>query len=257
MAKTIKYPVGVQTFSEIITEDYLYVDKTAVIYELVKDKKYVFLSRPRRFGKSLLMSTLEAYFQGKRELFNGLAISELESDWERYPVFRFDLSGENYNHLDRVRIRVNRCLKNIEQDYSICSTGESIADRFMELIREAYRRFNKRVVILIDEYDKPMLDCLHNDVLHEEIKAELRGFYSVMKASDEYIKFVMITGVTKFGMVSIFSGMNNLKDISLLPKYNALCGISESEFHRDFGKSVEEFRLSQQRGLWQLLGGTG
>ncbi|MDE6793805.1 MAG: AAA family ATPase, partial [Muribaculaceae bacterium] len=241
MAKTIKYPVGIQTFSEIITENYLYVDKTALIYELVKDRKYVFLSRPRRFGKSLLMSTLEAYFKGKRELFKGLAISELESAWETYPVFRFDLSGENYNHPDRVRIRLNRCLKNIEQDYSLCSTGESIADRFMELIREAYRRYNKRVVILIDEYDKPMLDCLHDDELNEKIKAELRGFYSVMKTSDEYIKFVMLTGVTKFGKVSVFSGLNNLKDISLLPKYNALCGISESEFHRDFGKSVEEF----------------
>ncbi|MDE6768410.1 MAG: ATP-binding protein [Muribaculaceae bacterium] len=247
MAKTIKYPVGIQTFSKIIDNNYLYVDKTALIYELVTNTEYVFLSRPRRFGKSLMMSTLEAYFKGKRELFKGLAISELESDWVTYPVFRFDLSGENYNHPDRVRIRLNRCLKNIEQDYSISSTGESIADRFMELIREAYRRYNKRVVILIDEYDKPMLDCLHDEELHEDIKAELRGFYSVMKASDEYIKFVMITGVTKFGKVSIFSGMNNLKDISLLPRYNALCGISESEFHINFSKSVEEF--ARENGL--------
>ncbi|MDE6770327.1 MAG: ATP-binding protein [Muribaculaceae bacterium] len=240
MARTIKYPVGIQTFSEIITENYLYVDKTAIIYDLVKDRKYIFLSRPRRFGKSLLMSTLEAYFKGERELFDGLAISKLETQWETYPVFRFDLSGENFNSVERLIDHIKNLLEDIEEQYEVKLEG-SIAQRFTKLIKLAYKRFGKKVVILIDEYDKPMLDCLHNDALHEEIKAELRGFYSVMKASDQYIKFAMITGVTKFGKVSIFSGMNNLKDISLLPKYNDLCGISESEFHRDFGKSIEEF----------------
>ncbi|MDE5883069.1 MAG: ATP-binding protein, partial [Muribaculaceae bacterium] len=214
--------------------------KTALIYELVNRAEYVFLSRPRRFGKSLLMSTLEAYFKGKRELFKGLAISRLETEWECYPVFRFDLSGENFDHPQKLIDHISYLLDDIEEEYDLQSEG-SIAQRFRKLIRQAYKRFNKRVVILIDEYDKPMLDCLHEDDVHGKIKAELRGFYSVLKPSDAYIKFAMLTGVTKFGKVSVFSGLNNLKDISMWTEFNALCGISESEFHSDFVPSVKEF----------------
>ncbi len=240
MAKKIKYPVGIQTFSEIIMEDYLYVDKTALVYELVEDYKYVFLSRPRRFGKSLLMSTLEAYFKGQSELFKNLAISKLETEWQTYPVLRFDLSGENFDHPQKLLDHITSLLEDIEEQYNLKLEG-SIAQRFRKLIRQTYKLHNKRVVILIDEYDKPMLDCLHDNDVHEKIKAELRGFYSVLKPSDEYIKFAMITGVTKFGKVSIFSGLNNLADISMLPEYNGICGITEPEFRHFFPASVSEF----------------
>ena len=237
----IKYPIGIQTFSEIITENYLYVDKTALIYDLVKGSKYLFLSRPRRFGKSLLMSTLEAYFKGRKELFKGLAIEQLEKDWIEYPVFRFDLSPAYYDDPSRLISRIESCLENFEREYNLDSPDKNISERFLRLIERACRKYNQKVVVLIDEYDKPMLDCLHDDALHEALKNELRGFYSVMKTSDEFIKFAMLTGVTKFGKVSVFSGLNNLKDISMLPRYNALCGISETEFRSNFQQPVKDF----------------
>ncbi len=241
MAKSIEYPVGIQTFEKIITNDYLYIDKTALIYELFNDANYIFLSRPRRFGKSLLMSTIEAYFKGRKNLFRGLAIDKLENDWIEYPVFRFDLSGQNYNHPQRLIDRITGCLDFIEEKYGLKCLTDNISERFISIIRQAYEKYGQRVVVLIDEYDKPLLDCLHDDPLHQLLKDELRGFYSVLKMSDEYIRFAMLTGVTKFGKVSVFSGLNNLKDISMLPKYNALCGISETEFHNYFPSSIKEF----------------
>ena len=256
MEKRIKYPVGIQTFSEIIAGNYLYVDKTELVYELANNSKYVFLSRPRRFGKSLLMSTLASYFKGQRELFKGLAIEDLETEWTEYPVFRFDLSGENYINVERLKIRLTRCLKEIAEDYSLVCEGETPADIFIGLIGQAKRKYGTRVVILIDEYDKPMLDSMHDDDLMELLRAELRAFYSVMKQSDEYIRFAMLTGVTKFGKVSVFSGLNNLKDISLLPDYNAICGISESELRRDFVPSAKTFAAANgitEEETWQEI----
>ena len=247
------YPVGIQTFSEIIEEKYLYVDKTSLIYDLVHQDKYVFLSRPRRFGKSLLMSTLEAYFKSRKELFRGLEIDKLEDRWIEYPVFRFDLSGQNYINTDRLVEHISFFLNIIEEHYGLKSEG-SIGTRFMELIRQAYKKYGRRVVVLVDEYDKPMLDSLHDDPLHEQLKEELRGFYSVLKLSDEYIKFAMLTGVTKFGRVSVFSGLNNLTDISMHPDYNGLCGITETEFHRYFAESVEWFASVNgmtEESVWQ------
>ncbi|MDE6009796.1 MAG: ATP-binding protein, partial [Muribaculaceae bacterium] len=241
MAKTVKYPVGIQTFRKIREDNNLYVDKTGYIPDLINDSKYIFLNRPRRFGKSLFMSTLEAYFKGERELFEGLEISRTEKEWLSYPVFRFDLSPGYFNDVTRLKDRLNGCLREIERRYALSAEDGNEAERFMNLIRQAVEITGRKVVILIDEYDKPLLDCLHDETLHEQIKGELRGFYSVLKASDEYIRFAMLTGVTKFGKVSVFSGLNNLKDISMLPKYNGICGISESEFRRDFVKSVEEF----------------
>ena len=246
MSKRIEYPVGIQTFSKIIEGNYLYVDKTALIYDLVHRAKYVFLSRPRRFGKSLLMSTLEAYFKGRKELFRGLEMENLEEDWLEYPVFRFDLSGQSYINTERLVEHISSFLNHIEDRYGLKSEG-SIGTRFMELIRQAYEKYGRRVVVLVDEYDTPMLDCLNDDPLHEAIKTELRGFYSVLKLSDEYIKFAMLTGVTKFGKVSVFSGLNNLKDISMWPEYNTLCGISETEFHSYFTSSIRNF--AEKRNL--------
>ncbi|MDE5882454.1 MAG: ATP-binding protein [Muribaculaceae bacterium] len=256
MTKTINYPVGIQTFSEIIRNDYLYVDKTALVYKLVKDAKYIFLSRPRRFGKSLLMSTLEAYYKGSKDLFEHLKIWNLEKEWLKYPVFRFDLSGVNFNDISKFISRINRCLKEIAEDYSLVLDGDNIADSFRSLIRQAYRKFDRGVVILVDEYDKPMLDTIHLDELHDHVKEELRGFYSVIKLSDEYVKKAVIIGVTRFSRVSIFSGFNNLKDISMLPIYNGICGITASEFKKDFEKSVYEFAQTNsmtEDKVWEIF----
>ncbi|MDE6638193.1 MAG: AAA family ATPase, partial [Muribaculaceae bacterium] len=241
MASVLKYPVGIQTFSEIIKEGYIYIDKTKLIHELVTEKKYVFLSRPRRFGKSLLMSTLQAYFKGEKDLFKHLDISRLEKEWTVYPVFRLDLSQENFINPDRLMWLISSQLTKIEKYYGLKSNAPTIGLRFSDLIEQAFEKYGKKVVILIDEYDKPMLDCLHEEDLHNKIKAELRGFYSCIKGNDQYIKFAMLTGITKFGKISVFSGINNLKDISLLPRYNAICGISELEFHRDFQSSIDIF----------------
>lgn len=240
MART-RYPIGIQTFSKVILGDYLYVDKTELVYDLTDSYEYVFLSRPRRFGKSLLMSTLEAYFKGEKELFKGLAIEKLETNWLSYPVFRFDFSPANYVDVSRLMDRIEGNLDGIAYDYSLSGGTKSVTERFAGLIKQAYEKYGRKVVILIDEYDKPLLDCLHDSDMHEKMKSELRSFYSVIKASDRYIKFAMLTGITRFGKISVFSGLNNLKDISMMPRYNAICGISESEFHRDFKAPIASF----------------
>ncbi len=240
MAK-IKYPIGIQTFSDIISDGYIYVDKTELVYDLVNSYRYVFLSRPRRFGKSLLMSTIEAYLRGKKELFTGLAIDKLEKNWTNYPVFHFDLSPANYDDESKLMDMIGYSLKNISDEYSLSYDGPNYSVAFLNLIRQAYEKYGQKVVVLIDEYDKPLLDCIHDSDLHGKLKAELRSFYSVIKASDQYIRFTMLTGITKFGKISIFSGLNNLKDISMIPRYNAICGISETEFRRNFKASIAVF----------------
>ena len=170
MALEIKYPVGVQTFSKIREKGYLYVDKTAILYTLVKESEYVFLSRPRRFGKSLLMSTLEAYFRGRKDLFEGLSISNLEKDWIKYPVFRLDLSPAYFYHPQRLIELIKRSLNSIGRIYGLKSEYDNISDIFIDFIEQAYYKFGEKVVILIDEYDKPLLDCLHNPELHSTIR---------------------------------------------------------------------------------------
>lgn len=174
-------------------------------------------------------------------MFEGLDISGMETKWERYPVLRFDLSPTNYDNPKRLADRMETCLADFENKYSLAPKGNNISERFTNLISGIYAATGKKLVILIDEYDKPLLDCLHSPAINESIRAELRGFYSVIKASDRYIRFAMLTGITKFGKVSVFSGLNNLRDISMLPKYNAICGISETEFHRDFPRSIATF----------------
>ena len=256
MEETIKYPVGIQTFENIREGNYLYVDKTALSYDLVNRYKYVFLGRPRRFGKSLLISTLQAYFEGRKDLFEGLAVSGLEKHWTCHPVLRFDLSGESYEHLDKLRARLHFLLSRFEKIYGSDSSETTLASRFSGIINRAQKKTNQSVVILIDEYDKPMVDNFHKKKLIDDFKDELRGFYSVIKESDEHIRFAMLTGVTKFAHVSIFSGLNNLADISLNERYNAICGITESEFRQDFVSSVRQF--SKEKGIseddvWELF----
>ena len=242
METRIKYPIGIQTFREIISDGYLYVDKTDLIYKLANENKYVFLSRPRRFGKSLLVSTLEEYFMGNKDLFKGLAIEKLEREWAKYPVIRFDFTGENYDSAARLVNLIKSTLGDYERKYGITADStDSIGLRFKRLIESMYDAHGAPVVVLVDEYDKPLLDNLHDDDKHEAIRRELEGFYSNLKKCDRYIRFALITGVGKFGHVSIFSGLNNLKDISLNPKYNAICGVSETEFHDCFAPSVSNF----------------
>ena len=236
----MRYPIGIQDFEKIRKGGYVYVDKTEQIYKMAETGGYCFLSRPRRFGKSLLVSTMEAYFSGRKELFDGLAIAELEKDWTKYPVLRFDLSGEDYSQSGSLGTVLSRQLKNWEANFGITDIADTPSARFKEIIEAAYKKTGHPVVILIDEYDKPIVDNLGNDILADTFRNQLQGFYSVMKAMDAYIKFGFLTGVTKIGKLSVFSGLNNLKDISLDIRYADICGISEKELKKYFGESVKE-----------------
>lgn len=224
-----KLPIGIQDFPSLLEDGYLYVDKTAYVHKLATDGKVYFLSRPRRFGKSLLLSTLGAYFEGRKELFQGLAIEQLEQDWIEYPVLRLDLNAEKYDSPEALRAILNRHLEGWEHRYPGGPTDRSAAERFLSVIGRAHDLTGKRVVVLVDEYDKPLLQTIGQVELHEEYKKILKAFYGVLKSADAHLRFVLLTGVTKFGQVSVFSDLNQLKDLSLHPQYAALCGITEPE----------------------------
>lgn len=252
---SIKYPSGISNFKRLIREKFLYVDKTDLIYNLVNNYTFAFLSRPRRFGKSLLTSTLESYFKGEKHLFCNLKINKLEAEWRRYPVFRFDLSGESFDHPSKLITHISNYLKIWEEEYGLTSE-DSISQRFALLIRHASKVTGNNVVILIDEYDKPLLDSISQDELHLELREQLRGFYSVIKACEQNIRFAFLTGVTKFSKVNVFSGLNNLSDISLTPMFNSLCGISESEIHEYFLESVRDYAVVNgvsEDSVWKEL----
>ena len=234
------YPIGIQNFESIRQGGYVYVDKTNLIHQLATTGKYYFLSRPRRFGKSLLVSTMEDYFQGKKELFKGLAIEKLEKDWTEYPVLHLDLSGVTYTDENVLNEKMENTLSQWEQTYGIANTFTVDGIRFENIIKTAYSQTGKPVVILIDEYDKPLLDTAGNEPLREAIRSRLQGFYSVMKSQDGKIRFGFLTGITKLGKLSIFSGLNNLNDISMDYRYADICGISEKDLHAYFDESVQE-----------------
>ena len=234
------YPIGIQNFESIRQGGYVYVDKTHLIHQLATTGKYYFLSRPRRFGKSLLVSTMEDYFQGKKELFKGLAIEKLEKDWTEYPVLHLDLSGVTYTDENVLNEKMENTLSQWEQTYGIANTFTVDGIRFENIIKTAYSQTGKPVVILIDEYDKPLLDTAGNEPLREAIRSRLQGFYSVMKSQDGKIRFGFLTGITKLGKLSIFSGLNNLNDISMDYRYADICGISEKDLHAYFDESVQE-----------------
>ena len=241
------YPIGIQNFEKIRKDGYFYIDKTALIYKLVKTGSYYFLSRPRRFGKSLLLSTLEAYFKGRKELFEGLAMESLEKDWIEYPVIHLDLNAKKFDtENDLIRL-IDRQLLVYEAQYGSCSSDETIDDRLVTLIRLAAEKTGQRVVILVDEYDKPMLQAIGRDELQEEYRNTLKAFYGVMKSMDGYIKFAMLTGVTKFGKVSVFSDLNNLNDISMWNQYIDICGVSDQELHDNLEVELSEF--ADARGM--------
>ena len=239
----MKYPIGIQSFDRIIEDDFVYVDKTDMVYSLVKEGSIYFLSRPRRFGKSLLVSTLKNYFLGRKELFKGLKIDALEKDWKVYPVFHIDFNGSNFMKRGILENRINSYISDWEKEYSLDS-GDIEADlgnRFLKVLKTAYERSGLRAVVLIDEYDKPILDVLDYDKnLEEEHRNILKGFYSTFKGADEYLQFVFLTGVTKFSQVSVFSGFNQPKDISMHAKYETLCGISQEELESYFREPIEQ-----------------
>ena len=234
----MKYPIGIQDFESLRKEGYVYVDKTAFIYQIANSGRYYFLSRPRRFGKSLLVSTLEAYFTGKKELFEGLAIEKLEKEWTAYPVLHLDLNARNYETPDDLLKILNLTLNQWEKEYGSSPDEDSPDARFLGIIRRANEKTGKQAIILIDEYDKPLLEAINNKELTEAYRSTLDAFYSVMKTQDGLIKFGFLTGVTHFAKVSIFSGLNNLEDISVSKAYAGICGITEGELHNYFGESV-------------------
>ena len=241
-----KYPIGIQTFSKIIEENYAYVDKTAYVYQLGKDGGYYFLSRPRRFGKSLLVTTLEAYFQGRKELFKGLAMEQLEKDWKVYPVFHIDLNTGKYTEPEALVSSISWHLSLWEKEYGLASENEPISSRFKNIILQAYRQTGQKVVILVDEYDKPLLEAIGNEPLQNDYRKTLKSFYGVGKTMDNYIHMAFFTGVTKFSKVSVFSDLNNMKDITLSPKYAEICGITEKEIHECFEEDVVQMAEANQ-----------
>ena len=234
------YPIGIQSFSEIRQHGYVYVDKTALMYKLLSEGKYYFLSRPRRFGKSLLISTLEAYFLGKKELFEGLAVAEIEKDWVEYPVLHLDLNTEKYDSIEVLNNKLSGSLKLWEDQYGRNESEKSIPMRFEGVIRRAKEKTGRNVVILVDEYDKPMLQAIGNEELQKAYRDTLKSFYGALKSMDGCIRFALLTGVTKFGKLSVFSDLNNLNDISMDHRYYDICGISEEELYRYFEKEINE-----------------
>ena len=241
----MKYPIGIQNFESLRKDGYLYIDKTDLIHKLVSEGRYYFLSRPRRFGKSLLISTLEAYFQGKRDLFEGLAIEKLEKEWTARPVLYIDLNIERYNKPENLHAILNFTLSHWEKLYGNDPSETSLSLRFAGIVRRAHEQTGHRVAILVDEYDKPLLQAIGNKPLQEEYRNILKPFYGVLKTMDGHIRFAMLTGVTKFGKVSVFSDLNNLKDISMLPQYVSICGLTESEIHRYMEEGIQNLADTQ------------
>ena len=247
----MKYPIGIQDFAQIIQDGYVYVDKTDLVYKLATEGKIYFLSRPRRFGKSLLISTLKYYFQGRKELFKGLAIDKLEKQWAEYPVFHISFSNGNFTDGKILRQILEDYIAEIETVYGKNPNANTIGGRFASVLKAAHKKTGRRAVVLIDEYDKPLLDVIDLDLkvtdsegnrmrLEDYNRNLLKGFYSLFKDADEDLQFVMLTGVTKFSQVSVFSGFNQPDDISMNRKYEALCGITTEELLAVFDSSIRE-----------------
>ena len=238
-----KLPIGIQSFEKIRQDGYVYVDKTRYIFQLVHSGMPFFLSRPRRFGKSLLLSTLKAYWEGRKELFQGLAIERLEQDhpeaWKAYPVFHFDFNGQNYQEKGALEDILDAHLQRWEAEDQLSGEGKSLGQRFQNVLREVSGKTGLRCVVLVDEYDKSLLDVMDQPELQEHNRAVFKGFFSVLKAMDEYLQFVFITGVTKFEKVSLFSDLNQLRDISQTEEYAGICGITETELEASFAPETE------------------
>ncbi len=251
-----KLPIGIQTFSDIRTQGYLYVDKTALVWQLANIGKPFFLSRPRRFGKSLLLSTLEAYFEGKKELFEGLAIEKLEDKWEKYPVLHMDLNAEKYDTIESLNAILSNQLTQWEAIYGKGKDETTLSNRFKGVIQRAYEQMGKGVVVLIDEYDKPLLQAIHNKELMEAYRVILKAFYGVLKSKDSCLRFAFLTGVTKFSQVSVFSDLNQLNDISMDYDYGTICGITHQELITHFEPEIAQLAkvndMTQEEVITQM-----
>ena len=252
----MKYPIGQQDFQSIREEGYVYIDKTDLIYDLVHNSKYVFLSRPRRFGKSLLLSTIKAYLEGKKELFGGLRIETLEKDWEKYPVLHLSLSRIDSGNADSLTGVLDEQFRIWEKELGIKNENPDFSSRFSTIIREAHRNIGKKVVILIDEYDNPLINTLHDSDIHEKNRSLLKSLYSNLKDLDSHIKFGMLTGVSRFSKMTIFSGLNNLNDISFDNKYSTLCGFTYQEIVDNFKPGIEflaqELEIDSQKAVQKI-----
>ena len=233
------YPIGIQTFSEIREKNYLYIDKTEYVYRMTHFAKYVFLSRPRRFGKSLLTSTLHSYFSGRKDLFQGLAMERLEKEWIEYPVLHFDMSMAKHVDKERLERLLDFMLSDYERTFGLDTTAGDANLRLTRLIKCAYEKTGKKVVVLIDEYDAPLLDVVHEKENLGVLRNIMRNFYSPLKACDPYLKYVFLTGITKFSQLSIFSELNNIKNISMDEPYAAICGITEDEMLTQMKEDME------------------
>ena len=253
------YPIGIQTFEKIRVGNYMYIDKTEYVYRMVHSaSNYIFLSRPRRFGKSLLTSTLEAYFEGRRELFRGLALERLETEWTEYPVLRFDMSTAKHVNREQLEQELNLKLLKYEKIYGREEGEINANQRLQGLIGRAYAQTGRQVVVLIDEYDAPLLDVMHEEKNLPTLRNVMRNFYSPLKACDPYLRFVFLTGITKFSQLSIFSELNNIKNISMDEPYAAICGISEEEMltqmSDDLNLLADKLKVTRDEIIGQLKG---
>ena len=241
-----RLPVGIQTFEKIRENDMLYIDKTEYIWNMIHLSNYIFLSRPRRFGKSLLVSTLQAYFEGRKDLFKGLFIETVEKDWTEYPVLRFSMASGKHMEKEQLERYLGNRLAEYEGKYGITNPATDNNDRFTALIQAAYQKTGKKVVILIDEYDAPLLDVVHEKQMLPVLRNVMRNFYSPLKDCDPYLQFVFLTGITKFSQLSIFSELNNLKNISMLTDYAGVCGITKEEMLTQMTDYLDDFAEAQQ-----------
>ena len=246
----MNYPIGIQDFAKLRENNFVYVDKTDMVFDITKNDGVYFLSRPRRFGKSLLVSTIKYYFEGRHDLFKGLKIESLEKKWETNPVFEIDFNGSNYTEADALEQTLNGYLIKWEQQYGVKPATDQPGRRLADVLHQAHVQTGKTCVVLVDEYDKPMLDAMDtglktrvgdNEMLIEDHNREtLKAFYSVFKLADADLRFVFLTGVTKFAQVSVFSGFNNAQDISMSPRFDAICGITTEELNSVFAPAIEE-----------------
>ncbi|MBO5173021.1 MAG: ATP-binding protein [Prevotella sp.] len=243
----MKFPIGIQQFEKLREEDWAYVDKTVHIFNLVQGGTCYFLSRPRRFGKSMLLSTLEAYFQGKKHLFKGLAIEQLETEWAEHAVLHIDLNAKPFQKVEDLYDLLNDQLTIYEKMYDSVAVDKSPEGRLRQLIRAAKQKTGRNVVVLVDEYDKPILQAIGNEELQTEFRNALKAFYGVLKSADGDLRFAMLTGVTKFSKVSVFSDLNNLNDISMDDRYNEICGISQQELHDVFDEEIGKLAVANEQ----------
>ena len=248
-----RLPVGIQTFDKLIQGGYLYIDKTAYIHKMVSESNYIFLSRPRRFGKSLLVSTLQSYFEGKKDLFKGLAIEQLEKEWAQHPVLRFSLASGKHMEKEQLERYLLDILSDNEERFGLHSDKVDTNIRLKDLIKNVYDKTGKQVAVLIDEYDAPLLDVVHENEQLPILRQVMRNFYSPLKDCDPYLRFVFLTGITKFSQLSIFSELNNLKNISMLPEFAAICGITVEEMKTQMADYIDVFAKTEETGHEEMV----